>query len=240
MRRPGSSPSRFPRLLVGLVLLGTGLAFFFGRFTAADFFALLRFWPLLLVAHGALQLPRRRPGAESSTGDGATRRQRLRASLWIAAGLLLLADNLSLLPFELSDLAPLVPAALGLHLVRRGWRGPAAEEGVPSPYTDALVIAGGLSRGHRSPAFRGGSLTAIMGGCEVDLTACRLDGEEAVLDVFALWGGLDVRVPPGWEVVSEVLPLLGGFDDKTAAAEHPLGRLRVRGMAVMGGVEIRG
>ena len=51
-----------------------------------------------------------------------------------------------------------------------------------------------------------------MGGCEIDLRHASIDGE-AVIDIFALWGGVELRVPPDWTVVSRVTPILGGVDD---------------------------
>jgi hypothetical protein len=101
------------------------------------------------------------------------------------------------------------------------------------------ALLGGVSRGNNSAAFRGGELTAMMGGCEIDLRHASIDGE-AVIDIFALWGGVELRVPPDWTVVSKVTPILGGVDDKTrppqGASRH---RLVLRGFVVMAGVEIK-
>jgi predicted membrane protein len=78
-----------------------------------------------------------------------------------------------------------------------------------------------------------------MGGCELDLRHAAIDGE-AVIEIFALWGGIEIRVPEDWTVVSRVTPLLGGVDDTTrppqSASRH---RLVVRGFVVMAGVEIK-
>ena len=41
----------------------------------------------------------------------------------------------------------------------------------------AVAILGGVNRGNNSRAFRGGDLTAIMGGCEIDLRQAAIDGE---------------------------------------------------------------
>ena len=58
--------------------------------------------------------------------------------------------------------------------------------------------------------------------------------------MFALWGGIEIRVPPDWTVVSKITPILGGVDDKTrppqGASRHCL---VLRGFVVMAGVEIK-
>jgi predicted membrane protein len=103
----------------------------------------------------------------------------------------------------------------------------------------AMAILGGVSRGNNSRAFRGADLLAVMGGCVIDLRQAAINGE-AVIDVFAMWGGIEIKVPEDWTVVSRVVPLMGGVDDKTrppqTATAH---RLVLRGFAVMGGIEIK-
>ena len=49
-------------------------------------------------------------------------------------------------------------------------------------------------------AFRGADLIAVMGGCEIDLRQAAINGE-AVIDVFCMWGGIEIRVPEDWTVV---------------------------------------
>ena len=102
-----------------------------------------------------------------------------------------------------------------------------------------MAILGGVSRGNNSRAFRGADLLAIMGGCELDLRQAAIHGE-AVIDVFTMWGGIEIRVPEDWTVVSEILPLMGGVEDKTRPPQGAtVHRLTLRGFAIMGGVEIR-
>ena len=51
-----------------------------------------------------------------------------------------------------------------------------------------------------------------MGGCEIDLRHASMpEGRAAVLDTFAFWGGIEIRVPEDWEVVSQGIAVLGGF-----------------------------
>jgi predicted membrane protein len=103
----------------------------------------------------------------------------------------------------------------------------------------AVAILGAVSRGNNSSTFRGADLLAVMGGCEIDLRKAAINGE-AVIDAFAMWGGIEIRVPEDWTVVSRIVPLMGGVEDKTrppqTATAH---RLVLRGFAVMGGIEIK-
>lgn len=59
-----------------------------------------------------------------------------------------------------------------------------------------------------------------MGGVELDLRQCAATGGESVMDVFAIWGGIVIRVPADWEVVSEVTPLMGGVDDRSGTCSR--------------------
>jgi hypothetical protein len=91
-------------------------------------------------------------------------------------------------------------------------------------------------------AFAGAEATAIMGGVELDLRYSAMDADEVIIDTFALWGGIEIWVPPSWEIVSQGLPLMGAFEDKTHVVTHAGSRqprLIVRGVAIMGGVEIK-
>src|SRR5262245_37052132 len=86
--------------------------------------------------------------------------------------------------------------------------------------------------------FKGGEVVAVMGGCDVDLSAASIAGE-AVLDVLAFWGGIGIRVPRGWEVVDRVTPILGGFDDRSDDAPAGAPRLVLRGAVIGGGIDVR-
>ena len=127
--------------------------------------------------------------------------------------------------------------------------GPADSEGRPSAVdrgadtastVSAFAVLGGVKRRCVSQNFRGGDLNAIMGGCELDLTQASIASGDAVLDAFAMWGGVDIRVPEDWTVVVEGVPILGAFVDKTVHASSSSRKvLVIRGAAIMGGVEVK-
>ena len=104
----------------------------------------------------------------------------------------------------------------------------------------AAVVGGKEFRSHAT-ALRSASALAVVGGVEIDLRDASLDPEGATLDVTALLGGIEVKVPVGWVVDVESRGSLGGVDTNlTEAADLPEGAptLRVTANAWLGGVEI--
>jgi predicted membrane protein len=101
------------------------------------------------------------------------------------------------------------------------------------------AFLGGFSRGVSTQDFQGGSLTAMMGGCEIDLRNASMKSPEAVIDVFSFWGGIELKVPRDWTVMTEATPILGGIEDKTQPSPEASKRLIIRGMVIMAGVEVK-
>jgi hypothetical protein len=131
---------------------------------------------------------------------------------------------------------------LGGYLVWRGLGGARRPRSVDgNAHLSALAIMAGINRGSNSPAFQGADLTAVMGGCEIDLRQASIAaGETAVIEVFALWGGIEIRVPEDWTVITRVTPLLGGVEDQTRPSKSAdTKRLEVRGVAIMGGIVVK-
>jgi hypothetical protein len=53
-------------------------------------------------------------------------------------------------------------------------------------------------------------------------------------------GGFEIKVPETWNVIVDIVPFMGGYEDKTRHPSDPAApRLRIRGFVMMGGVEIR-
>jgi len=112
----------------------------------------------------------------------------------------------------------------------------------PAAADDSIInvsaIMGGYVRRITTPDFRGGEVTAILAGCELDLRQSSINGE-AVLNVFALFGGIQIKIPPDWTVVLHGTPVMGGFDERTVMPPDGSKRLVITGYAIMGGVEVR-
>jgi predicted membrane protein len=218
-----------PQLIFGLIVIVVGVLLTLDTLGIADAEYYLRYWPAGLIALGLAK------AWQSRDGHGGT----FGGLVLVVIGSILLLESLVALRIEVWALWPAVLVVIGASLV---WRSVAGRRIVASDTNStlsAVAVLSGVNRGNNSRTFRGGDLTAIMGGCEVDLRHAAIDGE-AIIDVFAMWGGIEIRVPEDWTVIGRVTPLLGGFDDKTrppqGAGAH---RLIVRGMVIMGGVEVK-
>ncbi|MGD8281709.1 MAG: LiaF-related protein [Gemmatimonadota bacterium] len=106
----------------------------------------------------------------------------------------------------------------------------------------AIAILGGSRRtGRWTPAHITHTIT-IMGGAELDFREAALPSGVTELKVYALMGGVEVIVPPGLNVESHGIGILGGFDhagDEELRPEAGAPTLRVSGVAIMGGVDIK-
>ena len=77
----------------------------------------------------------------------------------------------------------------------------------------------------------------LFGGDEVQVTAARLeDGED--LDIFVMFGGMEVVVPDGTLVEEDVTAIFGGDDCESACAADGDAQLRVDGFVGFGGASI--
>ena len=102
-----------------------------------------------------------------------------------------------------------------------------------------VAIFDGIDLESSASAFRGGSMFAWFGGISVDLRAAKLSADGAHLDLHALNGGIEIRVPEGWRVRSSLRAVAGGVDARAPepeAADAPT--LTLDGFALFGGVAI--
>jgi hypothetical protein len=104
---------------------------------------------------------------------------------------------------------------------------------------NVFAFMGGVRRNLVSPTFRRGNATAVMGGVVIDMRQSAATGAESVIECFAMWGGIEILVPPDWQVVNEISPIMGGVDDKSTHTQPVRHRLVLKGVVFMGGVEIK-
>jgi predicted membrane protein len=140
-----------------------------------------------------------------------------------------------------SSWAPLVPIILVATIVFAiiDNRSDASERGAragESTFSDTAFLSG-IERRYASTTFQQGDAEAFMGGIDLDFRDAIIEGDEARLNVSAVMGGIQIRVPRSWNVVNRVTTALGGVQDRTRSSDANK-RLIIEGTVVLGGLEI--
>jgi predicted membrane protein len=223
------------QVVIGLVVIAMGLLFLLDNLGFLDFRFTLQFWPMLLMVFGVLKIVQTRTAQGMFVG----------AAL-ILVGALMTLKGLGFLYFSWRTIWPVLLIGLGLSVIFRSSTtrrridinaDPLAKAADDEVVNITSVMAGYVGR-VSTPNFRGGEITAVMGGCELDLRNSSINGD-AVLNVFAMFGGITLKVPADWTVVMLGTPLLGGFEEKTVLPQDASKRLIIKGYAIMGGLEVR-
>jgi len=223
------------QLIIGLSVIAVGVLFTLDNLHVLRAREYLRFWPLAVIAVGTAN-------AISAQDVGA----RMFGGFVAVAGAWMLLGSLGIVHVRFWDFWPLVLIFFGGTLVWRGWQGRSYPEPRPaardaSSLFNAVALMGGFDRVVTADPFRGGEVTALMGGGKIDLTHARIAvGSSANIHVLAMMGGMEIRIPEDWAVENRVVYFMGGADDRTrlpANADAP--RLVLTGFVMMGGVEIK-
>lgn len=156
-----------------------------------------------------------------------------------AIGGVFLFDSLGFYNLNWSYVWPIALIGLGLLFIFRNSLGQSSDEEIGDTHFDSTNILGGGKLRVTSTPLKGGKITSFMGGSEIDLSKTEIEGE-AVLDVFTMMGGAEIRTPENWNVINEVTSIMGGFEDSRSIQPAPNGpTLRIKGMTIMGGVELK-
>jgi len=219
-----------PHLMFGLLIILVGVVFTLDNLDIVSARRFLVYWPAGLILIGAAKLWQVRTGYGSPIGG----------ALFVVAGTWMLLRTLEMVDVSIIRFWPLLMVFAGGVVVWHSIRGPRLRGDAPGDaVVHATAILSGVQRGSSARNFRGGELTAFMGGCEIDLRQAAISGE-AVIDVFAMWGGIEIRVPENWTVIGRVTPIMGGFEDTTrASGDARTHMLTIRGVVLMGGVEVK-
>ena len=225
MREASATGGARNRTALGLVLIAVGVVFTLDSAGVLHTAGLGRWWPLLLIGVGVVKVRQPREDGQHAAG----------VAFLLLGGLFQTTSILSI-----GSAWTLLMVAFGAFLIWQGIEGPReAAAASESPYLSDMALIGYVKRSHHAPDFRGGSVTAVMGGVELDLRKAVVMTGTVTVDVVAFWGGIEIKVPEGWTVDARVIPLMGAFENKVVSMAVPGGpRLVVRGHAIMGAVVI--
>jgi len=231
----GSSPERW---VPAIVLIAVGAIFFLNNLHIFYIHDIFRYWPVALIAVGVFRVI-----------DSATSMGKVGGGILIAVGGLLLSSNLGYLSVGWGDFWPLVLIAIGVlmltsRLSGEDWIGPHGKwwRGVGGSRLHEASVFGGGKRVITDTNFSGGKIDAVFSGYDIDLRGAGIVGDSIVLDVNAVFGGVDVKVPLNWNVVVKGAGVFGAYVDNTrhpSPAEPNIKQVIFKGGAVFGGVNIK-
>jgi predicted membrane protein len=216
-------------VLVGLALVVRNTGFF------PDYIDNIIFtWPMLLVTIGLVMTI----GSSGNKTGGI---------IIMAVGGFFLIPHIFSETFHMYNLfwpsIFIIIGAIFIFTRRRPWQ---TESNAPVSGDDYLDIVNIFSGGERQIAsqnFKGGKVTAVFGGSEIDLTKAQLAPGRSELELTCIFGGTTLIVPDDWFVTLEVTPVLGGFGDSRkmnpGRTIDTTKQLVIKGAIVFGGGEIK-
>jgi hypothetical protein len=219
------------RMVPAIILIGIGALFLLNNLHIIYAREILRYWPALIIAVGVVKLV-----------DSSDARGRTGGGVLIGVGGILMARSLGYLDVSIGALWPLILIGVGLMLLFDRTTFNFGEKSRASGSKESAVFSGG-KRKIADQDFTSAQFDAVFGGFEVDMRQAQMAGDEATLDLNAVFGGIEVRIPVSCSVVLKGAGVFGAFDDSTAQPDPRLfpnpKKLIVKGGAVFGGVEIK-
>jgi len=223
------------RTIIGVILVLVGL-FLVMRNTGIfpDFIDHIVFsWPMLLVAIGLVMTL----GASEKTSG----------VIVMAVGGFFLIPMIFRETFHAYNMFwPSIFIIIGVIFIvtkRRGWNSVSSKGIVGDDYVDYVNVFSGGERQIVSENFRGGKISAVFGGMELDLTKAKLAPGRNELEIACVFGGATLIVPDDWNISVEVTPVLGGFNDSRklipGRTVDTTRQLVIKGAVVFGGGEIK-
>jgi predicted membrane protein len=237
------------RIVIGLLIIAAGTLLLLRNLDIVSDYRLGDFWPVILIVIGMGKILQRKEHRQLYWGLVIT-----------AIGTLFLLNNLGYIRFWFQDLWPILIILVGIEIIRCGvfkhkinltyciqgkgkhhfksWKGFSDSNNVDNDYVDISVVLGGGDYKFTNKQLKGGSVSAIMGGCDLDFRNADMEKEEMVLEASTIMGGIDLRVPTHWQVVMQGSPVLGALEDNSTKPENPAKKLIIKSSVVMGAVEV--
>ncbi|MEX2599941.1 MAG: DUF5668 domain-containing protein [Dehalococcoidia bacterium] len=222
-------------VIVGLGMVVAGVLFLLSTF---DIFQGVEWWrwlPVLLVLWAVVQFIN-------------SRGQDIFGPLLLGlVGLALLLATLDVIDWaDFGRLWPVVLIVIGGSILwGRRRAGRAGSGGSPDQIVDVVSVLGENTKRPTSQQFKGGDVSAVMGSAKVDLRDARL-ADGASISVTVVMAGVEILVPDDWEVDVAASVILGGVEDKRRIRVAPADaanalpqRLRITGLVLMGGLEVK-
>ncbi len=102
-------------------------------------------------------------------------------------------------------------------------------------------VFSGVKKSIISKNFKGGQISSIFGGAEIDLTQADIAGT-AVIKMEVVFGGVTILVPPHWVIQNDIDGVFHSVEDNRYSNASTIDTnkvLKLQGRCVFGGIEIK-
>lgn len=195
-------------------------------------------WQMLLIGIGVISI--------------LTSKEKVTGLILIAIGGIFLIAKMNYLSVPVwSILWPTVLIIIGVsllysHSLKRNEPG-LPKEGGPigdnDEFINEVAIFGGNEKHISTQNFRGGKITNIFGGSELNFSKTELAEGDNFLEILYIFGGSTMVVPPDWDIHMDVVSVFGGFSDKRYkrldAPSNKTKRITIKGLVIFGGGELK-
>jgi predicted membrane protein len=222
-------------IVAGLTMIAVGALFLLERRGVIEAEQIVHFWPLVFVVAGISHLVSCRDSWRRGLGW---------TTFLVAVGVLWTLSNLGYSEFAFHRIWPYFLIGLGIWIMLTRWKHYEGATVANDAQMDNTHVFGGGEYRVTTKNFRGGEINSVFGGFTLDLREADMEGPEAVIEVNAVFGGGEIRVPESWGVVVSGTGIFGGYGDETSQRRAPEGEARaktlvVKGAAVFGGVVVK-
>lgn len=224
--------------IFGIILVLLGLGFLLDQFNVISFNNIIStYWPIILIIIGVMGLLDKKSSKTVNV-------------LMIVLGLLFQVRNLDLIDINIYKIFwPLVLIFFGIKtifakdgvIINTNYDSKNPNRNVSfEDYINESAIMAGIETNIESQQFKGGKITVIMGGVELDLRGAKLNNNEATININVIMGGVEIYVPGDWKIEHRGTPILGGFSSKRRyKPDQNSPVLRIEFSAIMGGIDIK-
>ncbi len=210
----------FGLIIAGLLFLVDEL---YPSFDAGYIFA--NFWPLIFVVIGVNVI---------TTNPNKP----LNGILFILFGIGFTAANI--VGFNIWEFWPVILIIIGISILFNNENASNSTGSSSSnDFENHNIAFWGSEISNNSKSFKGGNISAMFGGIELDLSDAVVSKDGGTLNVNVAFGGIEIKAPRNSKVEVKGTGILGAFENNIKNNEEKKGgTLIINGSAMFGAVEI--
>ncbi|MEO9482806.1 MAG: DUF5668 domain-containing protein [Ekhidna sp.] len=140
---------------------------------------------------------------------------------------------------RIGEIWPLILIIIGLSFILKKKSGPRSISESSENYFDEVAIFGGTERKFISDNLQGGKISCVFGGSEIDLRGSKAQ-DGAVIEIFCMFGGVELMLPEEWKVNMDATAIFGGFSDSRKNVTNGSSTtIHIKGFTMFGGGELK-